>query len=159
VKFVLAPKQNSLYLCIIKRNEMNLLQKHTAALEKKEFIPVVTEIVLGNPKMKCRKFGICNISPLLENSNILHLSPRKAAALLQYSQQKIIFRFLINSMTTQTRKRFFEDTLNGFVIETPIILPLFLSKELKIEQFIPRGNYTIFKTSVYYKVIFRLENL
>jgi hypothetical protein len=115
---------------------------------------IEAEIILGNPKMECRKFGICAINPYGISSTIFSPSPRKAIAQIYLLQNHIVIRFLIDSMTDGTRKSFFETPFNGFRIVSPVILPSFIFPlPISFISQIPSGTFSIYKTKQYYKVI------
>lgn len=125
---------------------VNFKNMKPATIQPEKAAPISSSEILfadvefGNPRIKCRNFGICRVT-VLDRFNET-FSPKAACAIILFLNEKVEIRFLKKDMHPDARSKYF--SAGFFQIDSPFIFSKEIQERVKFGKFeIPEGKYSI----------------
>ncbi len=123
-------------------------------VERINTVSMSVVVIFGNPRLNCRKFGICQIQPYSLSDGKYEIRARKSQAQVIITESKFTIKFLKTSMTTQTQKTYFLNPKNIFRLDNDLLSSKF-SIFSDCETFkIAQGSYPVEQDNEHYIVSF-----
>ena len=114
-------------------------------------------VQFGAASQNCKGNGICRVVPLQDKVMSGPCQCNTAAWIIRRDDEHIEFRFTTLELKACIRKRYFQN--DTFILQEDVFLPEFVQNALKLKKSsLPKGDYSVAKSSIYTSILFPLEN-